>query len=100
MSCFIWLLNTGLTVFSFDVACLLYSSRENEVENQLKQISQLKKYIGESENIPRPADVAKREKEAMLAKLKVYLQGSDALYWQFYKMGHKLLLSEDAKQCK
>ena len=55
-----------------NIAVLFDSSRDVEVENQQRQISQLKKYIGESENIPRPADVAKREKEAMINKIKVF----------------------------
>ena len=51
----------------------LYFSRvkEGEIENQSTQICQLKKYIGESENIPKPAEVARREKEALVTKLKV-----------------------------
>ena len=54
--------------------------KEGEIENQTKQISQFKKYIGESENIPKPADVARREKETLLAKLKV----SNILYLDIY----------------
>ena len=34
---------------------------QGEIENQSTQISQLKKYIGESEDIPKPVEVACRE---------------------------------------
>ena len=58
----------------------LYFSRvkEGEIENQSTQIGQLKKYIGESENIPKPAEVARKEKEAFVTKLKVSF--TDRLY--------------------
>ena len=39
-------------------------------------MSQFKKYIGESENIPKPAEVARREKETLVTKLMV------VFYWQ------------------
>lgn len=47
-------------------------SKEVMVENQAKQIAQLKKYIGETENLPKPSDLARKEKESILAKLKTY----------------------------
>ncbi|XP_053395981.1 ribosome-binding protein 1-like [Mercenaria mercenaria] len=47
-------------------------SKEVTMEKQVKQIGQLKKYIGETENLPKPKDIARKEMESMVAKLKTY----------------------------
>ena len=44
------------------------------VENQSKQISQLKKYVGETENLPKPSELARKENESLSAKLKVIVK--------------------------
>ncbi|KAL3882697.1 hypothetical protein ACJMK2_029010 [Sinanodonta woodiana] len=45
--------------------------KENELENQTKQMTQLKKYIGETESAPKPTELIRKETETMKNKLKV-----------------------------
>ncbi|KAL4233495.1 cell differentiation [Mactra antiquata] len=47
-------------------------AKEVEVDSQASQIKQLKKYVGESENLPKPSDIARKERESLLAKIKTY----------------------------
>ncbi|KAK3585139.1 hypothetical protein CHS0354_034268 [Potamilus streckersoni] len=46
-------------------------SKEMELENQTKQMTQLKKYIGETESAPKPTELWRKETETMKNKLKV-----------------------------
>lgn len=48
-------------------------SKNQTLENQTKQIVQLKNYIGESETIPRPVEIWRKEKETLENRLKVWL---------------------------
>ena len=41
------------------------------LENQKKQIDQLKMYIGDSENVPQPVDIARKEINSLNTQLKV-----------------------------
>ncbi|KAL5010146.1 hypothetical protein ScPMuIL_012451 [Solemya velum] len=45
--------------------------KESQVENQNKQILQLKKYIGDTDNISKPSDLWRKEKETFENKLKL-----------------------------
>ncbi|XP_048765311.2 coiled-coil alpha-helical rod protein 1-like [Ostrea edulis] len=46
-------------------------SKNQTVENQSKQVLQLKNYIGESETIPRPVEIWRKEKETLENRLKI-----------------------------
>jgi hypothetical protein len=46
-------------------------SKNQTLENQSKQVLQLKNYIGESETIPRPVEIWRKEKETLENRLKV-----------------------------
>lgn len=46
-------------------------SKTQTLENQTKQIVQLKNYIGESETIPRPIEIWRKEKETLENRLKI-----------------------------
>eukprot|EP00105_Crassostrea_gigas_P042074 XP_019926222.1 PREDICTED: coiled-coil alpha-helical rod protein 1 [Crassostrea gigas] len=46
-------------------------SKTQTLENQTKQIVQLKNYIGESETIPRPVEIWRKEKETLENRLKI-----------------------------
>ncbi|XP_022291591.2 coiled-coil alpha-helical rod protein 1-like isoform X1 [Crassostrea virginica] len=46
-------------------------SKNQTLENQTKQILQLKNYIGESETIPRPVEIWRKEKETLENRLKI-----------------------------
>ncbi|XP_052807634.1 coiled-coil alpha-helical rod protein 1-like [Mya arenaria] len=53
---------------------LAHNLREKEVllDKQASQITQLKTYIGETENLPKPSDITRRENESLSTKVKAY----------------------------
>lgn len=55
----------------FSCAVVFLRSKTQTLENQTKQIVQLKNYIGESETIPRPVEIWRKEKETLENRLKV-----------------------------
>lgn len=59
------------TMLAFFMFCLFPRSKNQTLENQTKQIVQLKNYIGESETIPRPVEIWRKEKETLENRLKV-----------------------------
>lgn len=68
--------NTQMLTLDIVLACLscalvVLRSKTQTLENQTKQIVQLKNYIGESETIPRPIEIWRKEKETLENRLKV-----------------------------
>lgn len=59
------------TMLAFFMFRLFPRSKNQTLENQTKQIVQLKNYIGESETIPRPVEIWRKEKETLENRLKV-----------------------------
>ncbi|XP_061176842.1 coiled-coil alpha-helical rod protein 1-like [Saccostrea echinata] len=46
-------------------------SKNQTLENQTRQVIQLKNYIGESESVPRPVEIWRKEKETLENRLKI-----------------------------
>lgn len=65
------------------------------IGGQSKEIAQLKKYIGETDNLPKPSELARKENASLMAKLKVqhiikYLCVD--YFWHVFFSGYELQL--------
>lgn len=69
----IQMLRLDIVLACFSCALVVFRSKTQTLENQTKQIVQLKNYIGESETIPRPIEIWRKEKETLENRLKVWL---------------------------
>lgn len=65
------MLRLDIVLACLSCALVVFRSKTQTLENQTKQIVQLKNYIGESETIPRPIEIWRKEKETLENRLKV-----------------------------
>lgn len=65
------MLRLDIVLACLPCALVVFRSKTQTLENQTKQIVQLKNYIGESETIPRPIEIWRKEKETLENRLKV-----------------------------